>query len=157
MKTKKTLDQDLLEILKETNNPVFLLNVDLFIEDLNGPAAKTISKIKSRALHKNFADLFQQAQLSLPKNFSLEKTREFTTSIWLDHSSIHWKIHPFLWEKDKKKITVYLLMGKFSETEQEKTKAYLDSIIALMPGHVYWLNREGYYLGCNDIQAKSAL
>ena len=68
MKTKKTLDQDLLEILKETNNPVFLLNEDLFIEDLNSPAAKTISKIKSRALHKNFADLFQQAQLSLPKN-----------------------------------------------------------------------------------------
>jgi len=32
----------------------------------------------------------------------------------------------------------------------------LDNIIALMPGHVYWVNREGVYMGCNDNQAKSA-
>lgn len=32
----------------------------------------------------------------------------------------------------------------------------LENIIALMPAHVYWLDREGRYLGCNDEQAKSA-
>lgn len=32
----------------------------------------------------------------------------------------------------------------------------LERIIAMMPGHVYWVNREGVYLGCNDAQAKSA-
>ena len=32
----------------------------------------------------------------------------------------------------------------------------LDEIIALMPGHVYWVNRQGIYMGCNDNQAKSA-
>lgn len=32
----------------------------------------------------------------------------------------------------------------------------LENIIALMPGHVYWMNKDGYYLGCNDNQAKSA-
>ena len=31
----------------------------------------------------------------------------------------------------------------------------LENIIALMPGHVYWLNKEGIYLGCNDNQARS--
>lgn len=32
----------------------------------------------------------------------------------------------------------------------------LENIISLMPGHVYWINRDGYYLGCNNNQAKSA-
>jgi two-component system aerobic respiration control sensor histidine kinase ArcB len=32
----------------------------------------------------------------------------------------------------------------------------LENIIALMPGHVYWVDKEGAYLGCNDNQAKSA-
>lgn len=33
---------------------------------------------------------------------------------------------------------------------------FLESIIARTPGHVYWLNRDNVYLGCNDNQAKSA-
>lgn len=32
----------------------------------------------------------------------------------------------------------------------------LENVIALMPEHVYWVNREGVYMGCNDNQAKSA-
>lgn len=32
----------------------------------------------------------------------------------------------------------------------------LENIIALMPGHVYWVDRAGIYRGCNDNQAKSA-
>jgi two-component system aerobic respiration control sensor histidine kinase ArcB len=30
----------------------------------------------------------------------------------------------------------------------------LEDIIAAMPGNVYWVNRDGRYLGCNDNQAK---
>jgi PAS domain S-box-containing protein len=32
----------------------------------------------------------------------------------------------------------------------------LENIIAIMPGHVYWVNRDNVYVGCNDNQAKSA-
>src|SRR4051812_19290949 len=31
----------------------------------------------------------------------------------------------------------------------------LESLIALMPGHVYWKNDEGVYLGCNNLQSDS--
>lgn len=31
----------------------------------------------------------------------------------------------------------------------------LENIIALMPSNVYWMNREGIYLGCNDNEAKA--
>jgi two-component system, OmpR family, aerobic respiration control sensor histidine kinase ArcB len=32
----------------------------------------------------------------------------------------------------------------------------LENVIALMPGHVYWLGKDGRYQGCNDQQARSA-
>jgi two-component system aerobic respiration control sensor histidine kinase ArcB len=32
---------------------------------------------------------------------------------------------------------------------------YLEKIISLMPGHVYWLDKNNVYQGCNDVQAKS--
>lgn len=34
--------------------------------------------------------------------------------------------------------------------------AFFDNIISLMPGHVYWVDRDGIYQGCNDAQAKSS-
>ena len=34
-------------------------------------------------------------------------------------------------------------------------KLALENIIALLPGHVYWKDINGKYLGCNDMQAKS--
>lgn len=45
-----------------------------------------------------------------------------------------------------------------TEAKKINTERYeiLDNIIGLMPGHVYWVDRIGTYMGCNDNQAKSA-
>ena len=32
---------------------------------------------------------------------------------------------------------------------------YLEKIISLMPGHVYWLDNNNVYQGCNYLQAKA--
>ena len=40
--------------------------------------------------------------------------------------------------------------------KQNKRLEFLENIIALMPGHVYWIDTEGVYQGCNTIQAHSA-
>ncbi len=40
--------------------------------------------------------------------------------------------------------------------KENKLNIPLESIIAYLPGHVYWLDRNNVYLGCNDLQAKSA-
>ena len=37
-----------------------------------------------------------------------------------------------------------------------ETKDFLENIIALMPGHVYWKDKNGVLLGCNDLQAIDA-
>src|SRR6185437_10923711 len=42
-----------------------------------------------------------------------------------------------------------------NDTEQY-TSEYLENIIAVAPGHIYWKNLEGKYQGCNDLQAIDA-
>lgn len=39
--------------------------------------------------------------------------------------------------------------------ELQQQVFYLDHIISFMPGHVYWLDKNNVYLGCNDLQAKN--
>lgn len=38
---------------------------------------------------------------------------------------------------------------------KENFEIALSNIVANMPGHVYWKNKDGVYLGCNDRQAQS--
>lgn len=38
---------------------------------------------------------------------------------------------------------------------KEKTQYALAAILSLLPTHVYWKDKHGVYLGCNDLQAKS--
>ncbi|KTD74116.1 ATP-binding protein [Legionella tucsonensis] len=42
------------------------------------------------------------------------------------------------------------------KNELQAVHNYYENIIALMPGHVYWLDKNNVFLGCNDAQAKSA-
>lgn len=45
--------------------------------------------------------------------------------------------------------------GKSAEEYTQEMINYLNNIIAIMPGHIYWKNKNGVYLGCNDQQAKT--
>lgn len=42
-----------------------------------------------------------------------------------------------------------------AKQETENRLAMLENVIAVMPGNVYWMNKEGVYLGCNDNQARA--
>ncbi len=53
--------------------------------------------------------------------------------------------------KEKKKLAAN--NSNFSFEEMRQQLYLLDSIIALMPGHIYWKNRNGAMLGCNQQQA----
>lgn len=56
-------------------------------------------------------------------------------------------------------ITAEKQLGRelqLTQTKVKETEATLENIISLLPGHVYWKDREGRYLGCNELQAKSA-
>ncbi|MSP53365.1 MAG: response regulator [Gammaproteobacteria bacterium] len=60
--------------------------------------------------------------------------------------------------RDKQHNIIGLLGISFDITEAkketEKRLKFLDDIMAVMPGNVYWLDRNGIYLGCNNNAAK---
>lgn len=41
-----------------------------------------------------------------------------------------------------------------AKQETESQLDFLDQVISVMPGNVYWMNKDGVYLGCNDNQAR---
>lgn len=73
---------------------------------------------------------------------------------------ICWKVTPIYnrTSKECKKDIILLLGTAFRHDEKEinKVKDYLENIISLLPGHVYWQDKNGVYLGCNDQQARSS-
>ena len=63
-------------------------------------------------------------------------------------------------EKNKEISQLHALIKKNDEKHQadlQKKINYYENILALMPGHVYWLDRNNTYLGCNDNQAKQVM
>ena len=53
------------------------------------------------------------------------------------------------------------VMGQVDEDQTlrdyvEDVRYYFDSIIALLPGHIYWQDKNNVFLGCNNLQAEHA-
>lgn len=43
-----------------------------------------------------------------------------------------------------------------SASKESQIRDYLENIISLLPGHIYWKDLNCRFLGCNDLQAKTA-
>lgn len=57
-------------------------------------------------------------------------------------------------EEELKRTQERLLTINNEKTKFIESMSYLDNIISLIPGNVYWKDTEGHYLGCNDTFAK---
>lgn len=53
---------------------------------------------------------------------------------------------------------ITILQRRIDELEKklEEKMEYYESILAVLPGHVYWLDKNNIYLGCNNLQAQHA-
>ncbi len=63
-------------------------------------------------------------------------------------------------DRDKQITELTALIKKNAQahlTAVRKKVTYYENILALMPGCVYWLDRNNVYLGCNDIQAEQVM
>ncbi|MFV0821583.1 PAS domain-containing sensor histidine kinase [Legionella micdadei] len=60
-------------------------------------------------------------------------------------------------EKEIARLKAFLDQEKLKyKSELAETQEYYENILAIIPGHVYWLDRNNVFLGCNDLQAKNA-
>lgn len=71
------------------------------------------------------------------------------------HYYINWRVFPILSAIREREIEGFVVLGENVTTSSEQ-KTYLENIIAYLPGSVYWKDRQGVYLGCNDVVAQLA-
>lgn len=69
------------------------------------------------------------------------------------------KLQDIIDEKDKEiqQLRVFLEEERLKFNNQlQELHDYYESILAVIPGQVYWLDENNAFLGCNDLQAKNA-
>lgn len=69
------------------------------------------------------------------------------------------KLNKIIEEKDKEIERITALLNQEKSTSNialQELQNFYEEILALMPGHVYWLDKNNVFLGCNDIQAQDA-
>ncbi len=59
-------------------------------------------------------------------------------------------------DKECQRLTDLLKEKTMTIQKLEEAQDWSEGILAHVPGHVYWLNRDNIYLGCNDLHAKTA-
>jgi PAS domain-containing protein len=132
--------------LLHPNKPIFLIHVG------NDNSA-------IRALFHHFSDLKRRLKWISP-NFSNRVFRN-TADFLLNYTESRYGYSYAMENKElvksinqfpKKRYTKENIVDMLNHANSERN--LLLSIIAKIPGHVYWLSRDNIYLGCNDSQAE---
>lgn len=106
-------------------------------------------------------DLFLKEEADHIRLIDEEVMREDKLKIAEEKTTINGKEYLYLSYKvplkNKKGKIIGIIGNSVDVTKIKKTTTeqldVLDNIISVMPGNVYWINREGIYQGCNNNQA----
>lgn len=154
-----TLDE-ITHVIGGDGSAVIILSEQGLVASIN-ELAKDWLDVKGNVVGEPFDKLGQYAgfDLSSYMSFSQLKADEYTGDVTeINLFPISWSIKRLTSNYAE---TFIILVGKsdatqmFNQAEVDKVKDYYENIIALMPGHVYWLDRDGVYQGCNDLQAQT--
>lgn len=114
-----------------------------------------IGKTDKDLLSQQDADVIMKADQEI---INTGKSRSFAEETFVGQKRTLYLSHKVPLRNWRKQIIgllgVSLDITAFMRQTLDKLET-LEGIIAIMPGHVYWMNKEGIYLGCNDNQAKS--
>ena len=150
-------------LLPYFDDPVIFLSPDQLILDLNPSALNLYGWKRERVIEKNFSDILKEQQFKnpLPKEYPLYEGGYSVENIFTTikkkskEITMRWKIRSVM---DEQGIFQGILLIAHDMTLQNKLEDKLhelDSVIAQMPGNVYWYDKNFTYLGCNDNSAKT--
>ena len=154
--------ENLLNVLPEN---IYWLDNEMTILGCNETQAKILGLKSSKdIIGKKIFDFQPKeiAKIIIKNNLKVMKSKKviiFEEKFISKNGSINYflsKKSPIL-DENKKVIGIIGISSNISKQKKE-SKFNIDLILNLishMPGHVYWQNKEGIILGCNDEQAKS--
>lgn len=130
------------------------------IEYINKAAMEFYGITDGHLQKKNWFELFATMGLKVPVDAEMlekiKKPKMITDSFIKNekHYAIEWKISPIPQGRDP---LGYLLIGSVETFDLELGFAKnLSQILNSTPGSLYWKNKEGRYLGCNQFMATTA-
>ncbi|MBU0744300.1 MAG: PAS domain-containing protein [Gammaproteobacteria bacterium] len=114
-----------------------------------------VGKTDHELFPKEEAEMLREADQAVMKSGKLQIFEELITggaeqALYLSHKAP-------LRDRNNKVIGIIGTSVDITISKREtldKLKV-LENIIAIMPGNVYWMDRKGLYLGCNDNQARA--
>ncbi|MBS0350557.1 MAG: PAS domain-containing protein [Proteobacteria bacterium] len=154
-----------LKIMEVGHIPMFFLSPELMIDKVS-PYISNLFNIPHEKIidqyYPNFCENYHLKDLVSPHLTTLKtcpkKVIEQAEIIpikndILNSYHIHWQLFSVLGEGEK--IIGYALLGKDITTIYEQ-QMYLENIISCLPGSIYWKDRQGVYLGCNEVVVRMA-
>jgi len=155
-------------LFKNTNNVIICLNLDLQITEFNPAAECAYAWKRKQVIGKNLLKLCAKYSLKSPicakpiKN--LQKRRACKTTLQGKYTLL-WHVTELL-DHDGAPVG-YMLVGQQEATEtaikansnkskQNTDSTYFNYVLDRIPGSVYWKDRQGALLGCNNYMAKLA-
>ncbi len=168
METLKSDFKKILATLSESIKDIIIcLNSDSEILFINPQAKKIYGDVVKHVEYQDFIALHSKKSTSNKLISSLKKRQlipiKEKVSFKKQEILITWSITYY---PNNKKPKLILLCGKNIadkkikakdlSSENIKLKNYITNIIDVIPGSLYWKDRDGTYLGCNNVMVKEA-
>lgn len=134
------ITDDIARIIENNNNDVLKSGQDMVFEEtlIGRDGAKTIFLSHKAPLFDNSGKTI--GLIGISTDITKYKTEQFDISIL---------------EKFSREVTgADVAKEKTIISYVENIRDYLENIIALLPGSIYWKNKEGVILGCNEYMAR---
>ncbi|PJD91538.1 MAG: hypothetical protein CK424_06945, partial [Legionella sp.] len=135
-------------IIQNTSDIIIIISADNQTIDVNKNAIKFFHQNKESIQNQTYESVCEHLKLPL----------KFKTFLGTEEKI---KFHEYIWSnvalKTQNNEIYYIIFGKpSSEIALQHENSLLKSIIASIPGSIYWKNTKGVYLGCNDFMVRVA-
>lgn len=144
-------------LVQSTTDIVICLANDFNILLFNEVAEKFYGWKSATVLGQNFLNLCDEKAIYAPiKNnfFEHPSTIEYIQDIHKANGklyTINWLMTPLMED-----VQSVLIVGRNVRLKKNNIAHYLDKIIAVTPGSLYWKDKNGRYLGCNEFMVKTS-
>lgn len=164
MKNDKKFYTDLEVLMAFMPNHVYWLDRNNVYQGCNDTQARSMGlKTRHEIVGKKNSDIYtgldNKTLIEILDKNNLEVMETGQAKVVEELTALNGAVKIFLSNKvplyDKNNNVIGLLgMSVDISDRKEQIEATFEQMIAHMPGHVYWLDKNNVYLGCNDLQAK---
>ena len=146
--------QDIRAFSNNIDGLVFLLDKNLKIFHINPPVENFFDIENKQVVARSFLEEAERLLGPLPFKEAAFHTHTFPdhfTSVTPNHAGttfqIQWSISRITLSPN---ATLYAILGNVASTNKYNLASNLLNLANLTPGDLYWKNKKGEYLGCND-------